>query len=289
MITLLNLSQEERCCDLITRPPREQGMGVRETCLADVLFLRFNCELAGRVRERKQHCLPPGSLQVLLVGVRYSLRSTGGSSVTQSPLRRSAWRSLLCLTWAWHCQRALPKSISTACCQVRALLHYGLQTVPCWCRPAAAWANLWENPRNLTALPILPTWRETHVPQPSLSVFTGRLEKQQVAASVWASKNHKYPLNNPAASCRPRARSCVFKKFMGPALLWNAKKQMMKPQVQGQKCTEDSLGLRWSECTEISLSLRRQKMRAATMAVSDGVLNKSTGHHLHRVQHGWSR
>ena len=61
MITLLNLSQEERCCDLITRPPREQGMGVRETCLADVLFLRFNCELAGG-GQGEETALPPTGL-----------------------------------------------------------------------------------------------------------------------------------------------------------------------------------------------------------------------------------
>lgn len=246
MITLLNPSQEERRCDLITKPPSEQGMGVRETCLADVLFLGFNCELAGRVGERKQHCLPPGSLQVLLVGVRYGLRSTWRVFCHSIPSSEASLEepalphmSLKLSKAHVHQYRVLPSESPAA---LRAA------DGPMLVQTCSSMSKLVRKPTQPDGF-IHPSdkKRNAHASTFTFRVFTGRLGKQQMAASVSASKSHKYPsLNNPVASCRPRARSCVFKKFMGPALLWNAEKHKrwsLKSRAKNAQ-REDSLGLR---------------------------------------------
>lgn len=130
------------------KAPRRTRNGGGSEALRQTLF-SSSVLIAWLQGESKQQRLPPGSLQVLLVGVRccpgFIQFETDRRSLCHSiPLPSLAQRNLQCLTGACNCQTAFPKSINTACCHINTPLLYRLQIFQSSHRPAAASEQTWK-------------------------------------------------------------------------------------------------------------------------------------------------
>lgn len=173
------------------------GWEKKKTLAYIIPFLSFNSTVAGGWGEGNQQCLP---LTELLTGsprrreilpLIYMVWGIPGRALCHSiptSIVRLALRSLHRPTQACNCQKAFPKSINTAGCQICTLLLYRLQIFQSLYRSAASVEQTRKKTHEMwwLYLPFQYKRNKHTCPAFLFQIFTGRLEKQQMTAIVSA-------------------------------------------------------------------------------------------------------